>query len=127
MVVLGIGTNVGDKLANLRRALKLIKKIPNLQICAVSPVYISDALLPEGAPPSWDMPHLNLAVRCETQLAPYDLLGRIKQIEKTLGRKPAENWSPRIIDIDILAWDDLIQYDVALHIPHEHLSERPGH
>jgi 2-amino-4-hydroxy-6-hydroxymethyldihydropteridine diphosphokinase / dihydropteroate synthase len=125
VVILGIGTNIGDRLYNLRCALRLIKKIPNLHVKQMSPLYVSDALLPEGAPDAWDMPHLNLAIRCETHLAPYDLLGRIKYIENALGRKPAESWSPRIIDIDILAWDNLIHYDSVLHIPHEHLHERP--
>lgn len=125
MVILGLGSNIGDRLANLRAALLLIKKIPTLSVKQVSPVYISDALLPENAPTAWDTPYLNLAVRCETTLAPYDLLNHTKQVEMTLGRKPGKNWSPRIIDVDILAWDDLIQYDKVLHIPHEYLHERP--
>ena len=125
MVILGLGSNLGDRLAHLRNALRLIKKIPQLTVSQVSPVYISDALLPENAPTSWDTPYLNLSVRCETTLAPYDLLNHTKQIEINLGRKPNKEWGPRVIDVDILAWDDLIQYDKVLHIPHECLHERP--
>lgn len=125
MIILGLGSNTGNCLANLRHALQLIKKIPQLVVKQVSPIYLSDALLPENAPDSWNKPYLNLAVLCETTLSPYDLLNHTKQIEIDLGRKPEKNWGPRVIDVDILAWDDLIQHDKVLHIPHEYLHERP--
>lgn len=125
MVILGLGTNIGDRLANLRQAFYLIKKIDRLSILQVSPVYISDALLPKNAPAEWDKPYLNLALRCETQLTPLELLKQTKQIEKRLSNAVKEHWGPRVIDIDLLAWDDLILYGNGLHIPHEHLHERP--
>lgn len=125
MVILGIGTNLGDRLMHLRQALQAIKKIPNLIVQQVSPVYVSDALLPENAPSSWNIPYLNFAVRCDTTLNPYELLSLLKATEKQLGRSPEKMWGPRVIDIDLLAWDNLIQYDSKLHIPHEHLHERP--
>jgi 2-amino-4-hydroxy-6-hydroxymethyldihydropteridine diphosphokinase/dihydropteroate synthase len=125
MIILGLGTNIGDRLAHLRSALCLIKKIPQLAVQQVSPVYISDALLPENAPAAWDRPHLNLALRCETTLTPYALLHHTKQIEKHLGSGTKEHWGPRVIDIDLLAWDNRVHYDNTLHVPHEHLPERP--
>ncbi len=125
MVILGLGSNLGDRLQHLRDALQMIKKIPGLNVQQVSPVYISDALLPENAPSEWDRDYLNLALRCETTLDPYKLLELTKNIEKIAGRQHKKNWGPRPIDIDILAWDDLIQYDEKLHIPHEHLLTRP--
>ncbi|EKD54163.1 MAG: Folate synthesis bifunctional protein [uncultured bacterium] len=125
MVILGLGSNLGDKLTHLRRALALLKKIPGFSIAQISPVYISDALVPENAPLAWDAPYLNLALRGETTLSPYELLDHLKEIEKKVGRTPEKVWGPRIIDIDLLAWDDRIQYDKKLHIPHEHLAERP--
>lgn len=125
MVILGLGSNLGDCLGNLRYALQLIRKIPRVTVVQVSPIYISDALLPDQADASWDKPFLNLAIRCETTLSPYDLLTHTKNIEKTVGRTPEASWGPRIIDIDLLAWDDVIQYDDLLHIPHEHLLDRP--
>lgn len=125
MVILGLGTNLGDRLANLRQAYQLIKKIPQCSVLQASPVYISDALLPENAPQAWDRPHLNLALRCETTLTPLELLQQTKQIERQLKSSDKEHWGPRVIDIDLLAWDDLIVYDDTLHIPHEHLHERP--
>jgi len=125
MIILGLGSNIGDRLGHLRKALALLKSTPTLNVQQVSPVYLSDALLPEHAPTSWNAPYLNLAIRCETDLAPLELLAQIKDIEKKAGRLPELDWGPRIIDIDILAWDDLIQYDEKLHIPHEELHQRP--
>lgn len=125
MVILGLGSNIGDRLANLRKAFHLLKKIPNFQIEQVSPVYMSDALLPKNADVSWNTPYLNLAIRATTSLEPLTLLEKIKAIEKQCGRDASIDWSPRIIDIDILAWDNLVKYDDKLHIPHEHLHERP--
>lgn len=125
MVILGLGSNIGDRLGHLRKALALLKSVPTLTVQQVSPVYMSDALLPNNAPESWNSPYLNLAIRCETELAPLELLQKLKDIEKKAGRLPEIDWGPRIIDIDILAWDNLIQYDNKLHIPHEHLHERP--
>lgn len=125
MVILGLGSNMADRLGNLRSAFAYIKQIPNLSVEQISPVYISDALVPDNAPASWDRPHLNLALRCKTTLTPHELLHHVKDIEKKVGRVPEKTWGPRIIDIDLLAWDDLMLYDDKLHIPHEHLIERP--
>ena len=126
MVILGLGSNVGDRLVNLRKALRYIKQLPEIKVLQASPVYISDALLPDLAPPDWDQPYLNLALLCETSLAPLELLKQLKNIEWTIGRKPeARHWGPRILDIDILAWNDTIIQNDILTIPHENLQERP--
>jgi len=126
MLILGLGTNLNDKLSNLRHALHAIAAIPNLTVQQVSPVYLSDALLPENAPSDWDMPYLNVALRCETKCEPFDLLLQLKKIEKILGRDTnVQHWGPRIIDIDILAWDDKIIESETLSIPRPSLLERP--
>ena len=126
MIILGLGSNVGDRLTNLRKALQAIKKIPGMNIEQVSPVYVSDALLPENAPLDWDIPYLNLALRCETTQEPLELLKQLKNIEWSIGRKPEiRHWGPRILDIDILAWDDAIIKSDVLTLPHENLQERP--
>jgi 2-amino-4-hydroxy-6-hydroxymethyldihydropteridine diphosphokinase/dihydropteroate synthase len=125
MLIIGLGSNIGDRLEHLRKALRFLQNVPGLIIQQVSPVYISDALLPKNADSSWNTPYLNAALRCHTTLSPQELLDKTKAIEKQCGRDSSFNWSPRIIDIDILAWDDLIKYEDKLHIPHEHLHERP--
>lgn len=124
-VVLGLGSSLGNRPDNLRRALAVIRDIPGCVVRQVSPVYQSDALLPDNAPPEWDVPYLNLALRCEVSLPPEALLTQLKIAEKKTGRLPEKKWGPRIIDIDLLAYGSHIQYDSTLHIPHEHLHTRP--
>lgn len=127
MIILGLGSNLGDRLLNLRRALALIKVHPEIRLEQVSPVYVSDALLPDNHPPrEWNLPFLNAAIRCQTALAPLKLLRVVKEIEAQLGRNPNQlRWGPRLIDIDILAIDDLQLTCDELTIPHPDLNKRP--
>jgi dihydropteroate synthase/2-amino-4-hydroxy-6-hydroxymethyldihydropteridine diphosphokinase len=125
MVILGLGSNVGDRLGVLRQALFRLEQLTVLRVLQVSPLYLSDALLPENAPASWDMPYINLAVRCATDAEPHALLHELKNIEILLGRKPEKVWHPRPVDIDILVWDDRVINDAKLQVPHEHLVSRP--
>ncbi len=125
MIVLGLGSNLSDRLHYLRKAYKAIEKISFLKVVRASPLYRSDALLPDQAPAAWDMPYLNLALLCTTTLSPFELLDQIKNIEDTLGRKFEEKWGPRVIDIDLLAFDDLVIKDKKLILPHAQLHKRP--
>lgn len=126
MLVLGLGSNIGDRLSHLRKALAAIKNLPNITVQQVSPVYMSNALLPENAPVDWDKPYLNVALRCETTLTPLDLLDQLKNIEWSIGRKPEiRHWGPRIVDIDILAWENVVIESERLTVPHLSLQERP--
>lgn len=124
-VILGIGTNLGDRLSNLRLAVKKIAEC-NITIDAISPIYISDALLPENAPDAWNLPYLNIAIQCQTSLEPLALLETLQQLEQSCGRSNDHaHWEPRIIDIDILAWDERVIADDKLTIPHKQLLKRP--
>ncbi len=126
IIVLGLGSNVGDRLAHLRTALQKLKQLPGLTLLQVSPVYQSDALLPENAPDDWNHPYLNIAIRAKTALTPEALLPELKQIEWSIGRKPEiRHWGPRVMDIDILAFDDRVINTEALTVPHASLFERP--
>lgn len=126
MIVLGLGANIGDRFATLKKALNAIRNLPDLKICQVSPLYTSLALLPENAPPEWDMPYLNLAVRIETTQSPEALLDQLKNIEWRIGRKPEiRHWGPRVLDIDILTWGSVIIETERLTVPHRNLQERP--
>lgn len=123
-IILGLGSNQGDRLHHLRLAIHALEQI--VQIVKISPVYISDALMPDGAPTDWNQSFLNIACVCETILDPHTLLLKIKQIESQLGRDlQAPRWSPRVIDIDILAGDDWHIATPELTIPHAQLLERP--
>ena len=125
MIILGIGCNLGDRLANLREAVIRLKAIDKLTVHQVSPIYESDALLPDNAPQNWDNPYLNLALSISTKLNPEQLLAKIKTIEEKMGRLEHLHWSPRIIDIDILTWHEECHHTDKINIPHKGLLERP--
>lgn len=125
MIILGLGCNIGDRLSNLRSALAHLRLIPELLVSQVSPVYESDALLPHHAAKSWDLPYLNLALNVTTYLGPEELLERIKAIEKKMERVASTRWSPRVIDIDILAWGQEHYHTEKLTVPQARLIERP--
>lgn len=122
-IILGIGSNLGDRAAYIAHAINLLSKI--LSEIRISSIYESEALMPEGAPISWNIPFLNLAISAKTELSPASLLKKIKQIEKKVGRKKSyKRWSPREIDIDILAFGKKNITTKDLTIPHKNLLER---
>lgn len=125
-VVIGVGTNLGDRLAHLRRGTRALRRlVPHLRISAISPIYESDALMPDGAPPEWDRPYLNLALRGDWSGDPASLLSRLKFLEAGLGRRPHERWSPREVDFDLLTFGGLWLREPDLAVPHPGLADRP--
>ncbi len=123
--ILGLGSNIGLPLKNLRSALQQLQTLSDLNVRAISSVYISDAELPENAPYTWKKSYLNLAVRIETTLSPSALHQKIQTIEKKIGREQDARWAPRLIDIDILTWGKNAYQDETLCIPHRSLWTRP--
>lgn len=124
MLILGLGSNLGDSLNNLRLAVQSLQKLP-ITLLQISPVYSSSALLPPYAPAAWNKPYLNVAIKCRTHLPPIEVLAVVKRVEEQLGREESQRWAPRLIDIDILAWDDLFFDEAKLQIPHPELMRRP--
>ena len=126
MIFVGLGSNLGHRKQNLRKALDALTcgKFPLLTDIKVSSIYESQALLPAGAPDSWNNSFFNLVVSGKSEKSPLEFLDKIKQLENFLGRKPSERWAPRKIDIDILAWGDLVLDCEKLVIPHPGLLER---
>lgn len=125
MLVLGLGSNVGDPVANLRQTLQALDKRDDIEVVRVSPLYRSDAQVPENAPADWYRDFVNAALLCQTSLTPHQVLTVIKDLEGIIGRQNAPRWAPRVIDIDILVWRDEIVYDDDVTIPHPRLIERP--
>jgi len=103
--------------ANLQTASSALP--PNVQPIAVSPVY-------ETAPWGYtEQPaFLNQVIQAETDLAPLNLLEYLKSRETALGRKPTFRYGPRVIDLDILFYDNLIMSTPELTIPHPNMHER---
>jgi 2-amino-4-hydroxy-6-hydroxymethyldihydropteridine diphosphokinase len=118
MVYLGLGTNIGNKLENLRTAIKLLTALP-LKLQAVSGVYKTE---PVGLKTQPDF--YNICISVETLLSPDELLDKIKGIEREMGRIKADKWGPRIIDIDILFYSNIIISSEKLIIPHHEIKER---
>lgn len=126
MIIIGLGSNIGNRLQNLRSALRALKELEGVHVHQVSPVYLSEAQLPELAPNDWRQWFLNCALSCDTSLSPHELLAHLQKIELDLGREAErKTWSPRVIDIDILAWNDEVINQPDLTIPHPHLLSRP--
>jgi 2-amino-4-hydroxy-6-hydroxymethyldihydropteridine diphosphokinase len=122
MVILGLGSNVGDRLQHLRSAVQSLSAL--LQDIRCSRILESPAMLPQGAPEAWNTPYLNMAVSGVTALSPQNLFKEIKSIEKNIGRVSRGAWGPREIDIDILAMQDKVLQEADLVIPHRGLLKR---
>jgi len=115
---IGIGSNLGSREENCERAIKLL--IENgITIVKRSSMIETE---PWGVKEQPDF--INMAVEIETALKPDSLLHLLKNIEIEAGRLPTSHWGPRIIDLDILLYDDLIMETPDLKIPHPGISER---
>jgi 2-amino-4-hydroxy-6-hydroxymethyldihydropteridine diphosphokinase len=117
-VYLSLGSNIGDREANLAAAIERFT-VPDLHVLRQSPVYETE---PVGyADQRW---FLNLVVEAETTLFPLQLLARIGRIERELGRVRTVPNGPRTIDIDILLYGKAVVHAAQLEIPHPRLCER---
>ncbi len=117
-IYLGLGSNIGDREANLRAAIERLPS-PEIRILRVSPVYETEPV--EYTAQRW---FLNLVVEAETSLFPMQLLARIARVERELGRKRGIAKGPRTIDIDILLYGSSVVRSAALEIPHPGMTER---
>jgi 2-amino-4-hydroxy-6-hydroxymethyldihydropteridine diphosphokinase len=118
-VFLGIGTNLGEREVNLEQAVVKIEEQIGHVIMSSS-IYETE---PWGF--QTDNKFLNIVIKAQTNLSPSGLLGRILMIESLLGRlRGAERYSSRIIDIDILFFDEMIVDEASLKIPHPLMQER---
>jgi 2-amino-4-hydroxy-6-hydroxymethyldihydropteridine diphosphokinase len=115
-VYIALGTNVGDRAENLRRALEALA--PHVAVEKKSSVYESVAMYV-------DQPRFyNMVVQGNTMLTPHDLLRFLKAIETEMGRKPDTHNEPRVIDLDILLHGQLMLDLPELTIPHPRMHER---
>lgn len=116
-VYLGLGTNLGDRLGNLRAAVAALSA-HGLPPSAVSSVYESDPL----GPPQPD--YLNAVVEVRTDRPPGEVLSVLQGIEEELGRAHRERWGPREIDLDLLLYGDETLDEDGLVVPHPELTKR---
>ena len=116
---IAIGSNMESPAANCRRAMDRLGDSPGMTLLARSSLYRSE---PFGkTDQDW---FVNAVVRIDTSLSPEELLKTCLSIEQEMGRSRSEKWGPRIIDLDILFYDDLILKLEGLEIPHPGIPER---
>jgi 2-amino-4-hydroxy-6-hydroxymethyldihydropteridine diphosphokinase len=115
---LSLGSNLGDRAANLREAIRRLGELGSIQ--AVSSFYETEPVEVERQQP-W---FLNCAVRLETGLMPRQLLARTLALEQAMGRRRTEKKGPRTIDIDIVLFADEVVETPELSIPHPAMQHR---
>jgi 2-amino-4-hydroxy-6-hydroxymethyldihydropteridine diphosphokinase len=117
---IGIGSNVGDREAFVRRGVEEIGSADGIEMQRVSSLY---ATAPIGGPPQRSF--INLAVKIDTTLSPRELLETLQGIEQKIGREPSDiRWGPRVVDLDILTFGDEKVSEPDLEIPHARMKER---
>ena len=118
IVYIGLGSNIGNREENCRKAIKLLKE-NGIAVKKESSMHETE---PWGVK---DQPKfINMAIEIETNKNPEDLLGILKNIERQIGRTESVKWGQRIIDLDIVLYDDLNIETPHLEIPHPFMHER---
>lgn len=127
-VFIGMGSNLGDRFAILQTAVDRLSMTDNVEVCAVSPVYETEAhVLPDSEP---QPDHLNAVLQIRTTLLPEEVLALLKKVEMQAGREVgAQQWQPRTLDLDILLFGNTVlelrlPSGQTLTLPHPRLAER---
>jgi 2-amino-4-hydroxy-6-hydroxymethyldihydropteridine diphosphokinase len=116
---LGMGTNLGDPLQQMSRALTSLHHTEGMRVTSLSSIYQTSPIGYLDQPDFY-----NMVIEMETLLTPTQLLAAILQIEKKLHRVRTMRWGPRTIDIDILLYGDHLIQSKELQIPHPRMKER---
>jgi len=118
-VYVAIGSNLGDRRANIDTAIDLLKRNDAVRVVKVSSIYETE---PVGGPPQGKF--LNGVMELETDVSPRELLAELNGIEDRLGRKRREMFGPREIDLDIILYGEETIDEPGLTIPHPRMRER---
>lgn len=118
-VFVGIGSNLQEPLQQVKQATSRLMQLPGLHFCQASSYYQSSPLGPPDQPD-----FINRVVSLETDFTPECLLDCLQNLENEQGRVRATRWGPRIIDLDILLYGDLLMATERLTVPHAGLKER---
>jgi 2-amino-4-hydroxy-6-hydroxymethyldihydropteridine diphosphokinase len=118
-VFISLGSNLGERKNNIRKALEIISSNPEIKLLKVSKNYETK---PVGYTKQPDF--INAAAEIKTDLSAHELLALFQKIEKSLGRRKVFKWGPRIIDIDILTYGQKVIIEPNLEIPHPLLTQR---
>lgn len=117
--LIGLGSNMGDKPANIRRAIGLLTDAGDIRLVRASRLYRT---------PPWGVLDqdwfVNACIAVTTDLAPHEVLARCLAVENTMKRVRHERWGPRVIDVDVLTYRNVSLDDAALTLPHPRIAER---
>ena len=116
---IGLGSNIGEKAANIDRAIALLTNDKSVRLVSASRKYRS---APWGVTDQdW---FVNACISIETGLSPRELLARCQHVENEMGRVRRQKWGPRLIDVDILTYRDQVIHEADLIVPHPLIAER---
>ncbi|MFF7644460.1 2-amino-4-hydroxy-6-hydroxymethyldihydropteridine diphosphokinase [Streptomyces canus] len=119
--VLSLGSNLGNRLETLQGAIDALEDTPGVRVKAVSPVYETE---PWGVAADSQPSYFNAVVVLKTTLPPSSLLERAHAVEEAFNRVRDERWGPRTLDVDIVAYADVVSDDPVLTLPHPRAHER---
>jgi len=119
--VISLGANLGNRLETLQGAIDALEDTPGVRVKAVSPVYETE---PWGVEPGSQPPYFNAVIVVKTTLPPSSLLERAHAVEEAFHRVRDERWGARTLDVDIVAYADVVSDDPHLTLPHPRAHER---
>lgn len=122
-VTLSLGSNLGDREAEIRDAVRQIDTLEGVRVVAASTLVESTAVTPDGVDLSAP-PYLNAVIAVRTAMPPRALLNELQAIERRHGRVRDERWADRTLDIDIVAYGGLVRRENDLTLPHPRAHER---
>ncbi len=120
---MALGANLGDRAATLEAALAELRRLPLVDEVAASTPIESVAVTLDG-PDDTEPAYLNAVALVRTRLAPSVLLGMLHAIEARHGRERRERWGARTLDLDLIAYGDVVSEDERLLVPHPRAHER---
>ncbi|MFE9705935.1 2-amino-4-hydroxy-6-hydroxymethyldihydropteridine diphosphokinase [Streptomyces sp. NPDC005930] len=119
--VIALGANLGNRLETLQGAIDALEDTPGVRVKGVSPVYETE---PWGVAPDSQPSYFNAVVIVKTTLPPSSLLERAHAVEEAFHRVRDERWGPRTLDVDIVAYAEVVSDDPHLTLPHPRAHER---
>ena len=118
--LIGFGANLGDPLATFQATMEALERTEGVRVTCVSRLHRTTAV----GGPAGQGDYTNGVIRCETTLAPEQLLGVLQRIETRLGRERKERWGPRVVDLDLLLAGDALRNTENLVLPHPRMAFR---
>jgi len=118
-VFVSLGSNIGDRLGFLQKAVDALGNASGFKLKSASPVYETEPVGKKNQPR-----FLNAAVELESLLSPDSILVNLKQVERAVGRTPSQKWGPREIDLDLIYVEDLVVKSPMLTLPHPEVAAR---